>query len=185
LFRKGWPEKVGLSILTNGKRVLSMRLLRLSLLVLSVSLLLFAVGCGGKNTTIPVTGTLLWDDGKPVVGASISFVPVGGGKQRSANGGTGKDGAFELTTFRPGDGAFPGEYTVIVLTGSAPEEVPPSMVGLSTEEMTKKMAEYQNKPKKKVDGDAVPVIYTKPETSPLRYTIESSTSKIELKIKRT
>lgn len=69
-------------------------------------------GCGGGNTPVAVKGIVTLD-GKPVAGATVSFLPEGE-TGHPANGWTDKEGAFRLTTFVKGDGAFPGSYRVVV-----------------------------------------------------------------------
>ncbi len=57
-------------------------------------------------------GGLLTLDGQPVAGASIVFMPQGGG--RPALGRTDQGGRYTLTTFEKGDGAPPGAYSVAI-----------------------------------------------------------------------
>jgi hypothetical protein len=80
-------------------------------------------GCGGDGK-VRVNGTVTLD-GQPLEGAIVTFLPVEKGQGQIAHGTTDKDGAFDLTTSRPNDGAFPGEYkvTVVYAEGAAP---PPS-----------------------------------------------------------
>jgi hypothetical protein len=51
-------------------------------------------------------------DGKPPPNAAVMFIPEDG--SRVATGRTDSEGCFRLTTFKPGDGAFPGEHRVTV-----------------------------------------------------------------------
>jgi hypothetical protein len=71
-------------------------------------------GCGGdgRPRTEPVTGVVTLD-GDPVEGALVSFSPEGGSGQ-SAVGTTDASGRYQLTTFRQGDGAVEGTYTLTV-----------------------------------------------------------------------
>src|SRR5579884_1728724 len=92
-------------------------------------LLLLVVGCGGSNrpATAPVQGVLQWEDGQPISGVSVRFVPSDDKGGREAVGYTGKDGAFTLSTFSQGDGAIPGDYTVVVTkpsTGGSSTDMP-------------------------------------------------------------
>src|SRR5262245_24227687 len=85
-----------------------------------VAFLIYVVlvaGCGSQ-TTSPVEGVVLMD-GKPVVGASIQFVPQG--KGRDATGETDKSGQFVMSTYQPRDGVLPGSYKVVISppTGTA------------------------------------------------------------------
>src|SRR5947208_8900535 len=68
------------------------------------------VGCG-KARTSPVEGTVLLD-GKPLAGASIQFIPQGGGKD--ATGQTDAGGRFAMSTFQPRDGVLHGSYKVVI-----------------------------------------------------------------------
>ena len=75
-------------------------------------LLAGVVGCGGEpDPPVPVSGKVLYG-GKPVEGATVTFLPAESG--RSASGKTGADGAFTLTTNKTNDGAKPGEYVVTI-----------------------------------------------------------------------
>ncbi len=158
------------------------------LLVLCTCLLASAPGCGG-GTPVPVAGTLHWDDGNPVANASVRFVPVSG-KSRDATGFTGKDGAFDLSSFRSGDGALPGDYVVVVTAlpaaGDEPPPPPPKDK-MSLEEMKERMKGVAAKAlagKKQPAGEPIPAVYGDPKTSPLRWTVDKSNSKVELKLKK-
>jgi hypothetical protein len=141
-------------------------------------------GCSRTSTAVPVNGVLLWDDQKPVSGASITFFPaVEGG--RPASGISGKDGTFELSTFSQGDGAVPGDYTVVVTkaAGAATSAAPPT--GSSPEDMAKAMKKAQEAADRapKV-ADPIPEIYKNVTSSPLKWRVEAGDKKVELKLKR-
>ena len=74
---------------------------------------LFAVlGCGTREPDVyPVTGKVVFRDGRPVVGAIVEFVPATGPGARAK---TGTDGAFELTTGTR-KGAVAGAHKVAVV----------------------------------------------------------------------
>ena len=79
---------------------------------------LFAGGCGeGGKKPVKVSGVLKFKDGTPIAKAMVQFEPKDP-DGRMAYGVTESDGSFHLTTFNTGDGAFPGEYTVVVTKGS-------------------------------------------------------------------
>jgi hypothetical protein len=87
------------------RRWLAPTLLGLALVVLT--------GCGAKP--YPVSGKLLFEDGKPITelaGFNVSFTSQK--LTKSATGVIGPDGTFKLTTVHPNDGAFPGDYDVIL-----------------------------------------------------------------------
>jgi len=74
--------------------------------------LLAVLGCGGGTELVKVAGKVTLD-GKPLPGASVQFVPEAG-TGTPANGVTGSDGSFRLTTFSTGDGARTGTYKVVI-----------------------------------------------------------------------
>lgn len=123
-----------------------------------LALAIFAAGCGVKSRTSPVTGVVTLD-GKPLVGASIHFVPQGAG--RDATGETDKDGQFTMSTLQPRDGVVPGTYKVVISpsTGAADTKQ-----YASPEEA---MAAASKAPPKKASGPALPEKYTRPDQTPL------------------
>jgi hypothetical protein len=76
-------------------------------------LLLLLAGCGSGR--YPVSGRVTYEDGTPVEAGTvigettIDGVPVG------VQGNIGQDGTFTWGTERPGDGALPGTYKVLVM----------------------------------------------------------------------
>jgi hypothetical protein len=91
------------------------------------------VGCGaGGPKTVPVRGTVMYK-GKPVPNGTVTFIPETG---HHATGEIRPDGSYTLTTFKPGDGAVPAKYKVVVvamqdMTGRLPEDrtpLPPPIV---------------------------------------------------------
>lgn len=78
---------------------------------------LVLAGCGQSRSHVPVTGTVKYGDGTVPQGdiSSVTFQPsspLPGAK--GAAGNIGPDGAFELRTVKPGDGALPGDYKVTI-----------------------------------------------------------------------
>lgn len=80
-----------------------------------------------KLETQPVEGTLTLD-GKPVEGATVTFVPVVEGQGASATGITDAGGRFTLTVVdttrgraTPGGGTVPGDYFVGVMKTTFPQ----------------------------------------------------------------
>lgn len=91
----------------------------------AVSVVLFTlflfVGCkkGYLSGLVPVTGTVLLN-GVPVEGANLSFEPLAE-QSRCGYAITDNEGNFVLSTLKPKDGVYPGDYTItvskVVLTG--------------------------------------------------------------------
>jgi hypothetical protein len=146
-------------------------------------------GCGGQGKPVKVNGVITLD-GKPLPGATVTFLPAAEGG-RSASGLTEANGSFNLTTFKPGDGALPGEYkiTVQVLEGdkSNQSQDPTQMddkaraaffarmnpAGRAKEEMRRRKA-----PK------VVPEVYSDLKRTPLKCTVPVD-GKVEMDLKST
>jgi hypothetical protein len=93
---------------------------RLALMIL-VSFVSIGSGCGDGVTLVPVSGTVTLD-GKPLEGATLSFVPLPGNPvTTSGTDVTGPTGNFQMT-FNGRAGLAPGKYKVMV---SKTEEVAP------------------------------------------------------------
>lgn len=137
-------------------------------------------GCGGSEKPIRISGTLQWEDGKSVQGATVRFVPSVGGKE--AVGYAGKDGTFALSTFGADDGAVPGEYVIVVTKVEEASYVPPPPSGGTPEDLAKAMKGLKESKKKIVDP--IPAVYTSPKSSPLKWKVDSSTTKVELTLKK-
>src|SRR6266576_391459 len=92
----------------------------------------FTLGCGPSNPlgTSPVSGKVTYN-GKPIEGATVSFIPDGDGRPATAI--TGPDGSYSLTTLN-WPGAVPGQYTVIL---RKTDHVPASDQPVSMEEAEK------------------------------------------------
>ncbi len=72
-------------------------------------------GCNSDGLN-PVDGQLVWSDteepAKELAGAGVTFeLP---GKNTSHIGTVQPDGTFQLMTAKPNDGAYAGEYTVVI-----------------------------------------------------------------------
>jgi hypothetical protein len=97
------------------------------------TLVFFLPGCGSARLkTAPVRGTVTYL-GKPVPNGTVNFMHASG---PTASGAIQRDGSYTLTTFRSGDGAVPGSYTVVIvaiadMSGRLPEDrnpLPPPIV---------------------------------------------------------
>ena len=87
----------------------SMRRLRVLIPVLA----LLAVGCASGR--YPVSGRVTYEDGTPVEEGTVIGEATVDGKAVGVQGGIGKDGSFSWGSDRPGDGAPPGTYKVLVM----------------------------------------------------------------------
>src|SRR5260370_39369566 len=84
-------------------------------------LLLGVIGCGSK--LYPARGTVTYPDGSPVTEGLVVFESKDQEKTTTARGEIRSDGSFELGTFKPGDGARPGKYCVLVAPKFDPNAV--------------------------------------------------------------
>jgi hypothetical protein len=76
--------------------------------------LLAAAGCGGPKMA-PVTGKVVFEDGRPVPGGKVILHPADDPNVPSAVGEIQDDGTFvTMSTERYGDGARVGRYRVLV-----------------------------------------------------------------------
>ncbi len=134
------------------------------------------LGCGGSGA-VKVRGTVTLD-GKPVDGAGVTFIPTGEGG-RQASGTTGADGSFQLTTYKPNDGALPGEYKVIVqysdpLTESdVPQAVEP---GKSMKDIWDASMKAQRAKAKKPPKWVIPAKYSDPGKTQLKQKVPAEGS---------
>jgi hypothetical protein len=80
-------------------------------------LLAVVAGCGrgsDRLATYPVTGEVVFSDGSPLGGGRVEFRSIGISPAMVARGNFGDDGKFQLSTYKPGDGAVEGEHQVVV-----------------------------------------------------------------------
>jgi hypothetical protein len=142
------------------------------------------VGCGGSESTVEAKGTLTWDDGKPISGATIRLVPkVSGRREPLAT--SDKSGQFVFNTVGK-DGAPRGDYTVVVTQtgsdgGAGAAAMPAGPV--SPEEMAKRSLKAKEL-QKKAPTSVIPPIYSDAQKSPLTLTISGPNPNIELKVKK-
>jgi hypothetical protein len=137
------------------------------------------MGCGPSGGPRPpmgkVSGKVSYK-GAPVPRGTISFSPVRGekGNQSSigAVGTIGSDGTFELTTFNTGDGAVVGQHTVTI---SVQDDGAPALKNMPSNPLESvKVAQQQN---------LIPKIYTDPDKTPLKYTVEPGTNNFDINLK--
>ena len=125
-----------------------------------------ASGCSDNSKPVKVRGVITLDN-QPVAGAVVTFLAQGS-SGRDAHGWTRADGSFELTTFSPDDGAFAGEYKVVVYYNE-----PESSGGEITDE-AKTMQAIGKKPQKKSAKYSIPAKYSDPAKTTLRATVPPS-----------
>lgn len=149
--------------------------------------MLLAAGCGGEGKTIKVAGVVTLD-GKPLSGATVTFIPVGEG--RAASGMTDADGNFRLTTFRTEDGALAGEYKVTVAVTEADKrfegkEDSEAMQKAEKMAMMKKMSSkgtQANPPSPVSPVSPVPALYGDVNRTPLKEVVPPP-GKVELALR--
>lgn len=128
------------------------------------TLSLLGWGCSGEPrvTMVPVRGTVQFTDGTIPQGevATVFFEPVAAspeGIRKVASGEINpKDGSFELTTVRPGDGAIAGKYKVIF-------QIHKTYMGRES---------------------LIPEKYTRPETTPFEVTVEPGCGPFSFQLER-
>jgi hypothetical protein len=76
-------------------------------------------GCSGG--LYPVTGRVTFDDGSPLDDGAVICEQVDGEQPVTARGKINPDGTYRLGTNKPGDGARPGKYRVLVVPRSLTE----------------------------------------------------------------
>ncbi len=124
--------------------------------------LLASAGCGSPPGLVPVKGTVTLD-GKQLATASVQFVAQDPGG-RDATGTTDEDGVFTLSTLKPGDGAIPGKYKVVI-QASTPVSGPPAA---SMEDAQKSARD------KAPRGITLPDRYTRPDRTVLWQDVPAS-----------
>jgi len=94
------------------------------------AVMLALAGCSGPRL-VPVSGSVVWEDGTPAVelaDGSVTFESVGSERRISCVGTIDKSGQFTMMTNAPGDGVPPGEYRVVVTEPVADVDVAPKPI---------------------------------------------------------
>ncbi len=121
---------------------------------------LAALGCGGPKP-VPVEGVVKLD-GQPLGGATVTFMSSEDSK-RPATGYTDQAGVFHLTSFKNDDGAFPGEYRVLVTKIQAIDPPPDAHSG-EPDAVLKHYKSLKSQERKSL----LPGLYAGYATTPLR-----------------
>jgi hypothetical protein len=121
-------------------------------------------GCGGGGK-VQVTGVVTLDS-RPVEGAMVTFIPVAKDRGQIAHGTTDKDGVFRLSTSKPNDGAFPGEYKVTVVYAEGAEPPPAKGVKEAFQGFQKAQRQKRKPPKYNI-----PARYGDPARTDLRQNV--------------
>ena len=138
---------------------------------LTAALLVSGSGCsGGAGRPVKTVG-LITLDGQPVAGATVTFHPETKQQSHVATGLTDEEGAFQLQTFAPDDGALPGDYKVTVIKTEALAAPP---VAADPEKHKQWMMKMMfNRSKQKSRPSPLPKDYADPATTPLRVHVPS------------
>src|SRR5262245_33534060 len=129
---------------------------RLPAVVVAVTLLGLA-GCGGPRL-YPVRGKVVWENGaeaRELAGGLVATEAESGSV--GARGDIQEDGSFELSTYKPGDGALLGKHRVTVSEYSPKEPPPPPIMERA---------------------------FSRPDTSGLEITVEPKANEFILKVRR-
>jgi hypothetical protein len=110
----------------------------LGALASTTAMVLVVVGCGDGPALVPVAGVVTLD-GKPLEGATLSFIPAPGNVVSTAgNDATGPTGNFKMT-FNGRSGLAPGKYSVLVSkteeVSDSGKKIPPEFAKASLEKM--------------------------------------------------
>ena len=126
------------------------------------------MGCGPKEPrtpgVVPASGQVTLD-GQPVADALVCISPTPAGSDtKSASTTTDADGKFSLGVLIPGEGALPGNYSVLIVKKVMTTDV--------TDEERQRRADTPN-PVIETYEFVVPEKYSNPKTSGLTLTIPS------------
>jgi hypothetical protein len=126
----------------------------MKLKILTVLLFLFPLASGCSETGLSglyqVKGKVTLQ-GQPIGNVSISLKPIENDPEKRPASGTSKeDGTFVITTLKPGDGAYPAKYKVLL------GRVVAKSVGGNT-----------------IGKDTIPKKYRDPKTTPIEYEVKA------------
>lgn len=125
--------------------------------------LVTAAGCGQSSGLVPVTGTVMLD-GSPLDRARVVFHPQPGVKGNGGDGVTDQTGRFLLRSPQGRKGIFPGDYTVSVTSLELSEKAEKRVAEMRAQGLAPTVVAADTK-------ETLPLVYTKPETTPLRQSV--------------
>jgi len=134
---------------------------QLSLFVLAVPLA-FVVGCGPKFPKTAIVKGKVTYKGKAVPNGTVNFNPEIPGPPTS--GEIQPDGTYTLTTFKSGDGAIPGKYSVVIV---------------AMQDNASRLPEDRSP----LPPPIVPIKYTSPATSDLKAEVKDQENTIDFDLK--
>lgn len=139
---------------------------------LALAALSFVTGCAQQSTeTPPIEGVVsaggtITLDGKPLEGASVTFIPTGPAQPNQAVAGafaiTGPDGKYSLISGASSPGALPGTYRVVVSRMLKPD----GSVAHFTAEVSPEMLRSQGAKESIADEESNPTSSTLQATVP-------------------
>lgn len=126
-------------------------------------------GCGttGLPGTVPIRGKVIYNS-QPLSQGEVRYVPVDPKVGRQARGRLDKDGNFEMTTLKAGDGVLPGRYKVVIIA-LAPHPGEPGRTAPEPGEAPKPAPVI-------VRGSLIPERYTIPRATPFEETVDKNHS---------
>jgi hypothetical protein len=146
---------------------------RLDRLIAAALVLLMIVGpltgCGssGLPGTVPIRGKVVYN-GRPLSQGEVRYVPVDPQVGRQARGKLDKNGNFEMTTLKAGDGVLPGKYKVVIVA-LAPHPGEPGRTAPEPGEAPRPLPVIKR-------GSLVPERYTIPRATPFEETVDKNHS---------
>lgn len=153
-------------------------------LFLGVALAVIGCGGGGSDVKLVKAGGIVTFQGKPLGGATVTFVPVSG---PIAMGTADKDGKFSLFT-GTSSGVVVGKCAVSVAMYATAEDENDDLKGLSESERNEKLTQMMGKNVGEFGAEKKPSIlpskFADSQTSGLEFTVTDSPEKnvFELKL---
>jgi hypothetical protein len=169
-----------------------------SLSLCAAAMLFAGAGCGASGSKLhKMTGKVTLE-GQPVEGAIVHYEPVVDDPTKStgvhsAEGITGADGVYSLTTNTTNDGVAEGKYKVTITKTSKSStdiQAPPAgtdMAKFYQEQMAKKMMNLKTEGGKrdvKAEESRLPLEYSDPQRTPWMVTVPTPDGKFDIPMKK-